>query len=237
MARQQSTLRTSQQADTLSGGPLADVRDVIPFAREEKPRGFIWNVARGARRNYTRLGQRLVAVGDLYRDEATGHGLVLVRPDGTVSHIRKGSQLAPLIVDRVSMRVEKDGKVVSELPTAAHLSAMLHAKAFLDQFPPVDEVSRTFFYADGFLPLQPRYNDFGPGNRILFLGETPPAIQSTETIRRFLRAMPFASEADATNAVAAALTVRLRRQWLGEKPLVQVTSTRTHSGKGRECRR
>lgn len=212
--------------------PLVDVSGVIPFAREKKPQGFIWCVDHGARKNYTRLGQRLAVVGDLYRDEATGHGLVLVRPDGTSRHIGKGSQLAPLIVDRVSMRVVKEGKVVSELPTAAHLNAMLHAKAFLDQFQPVNEVTRTFFYAEGFVPLRPGYNDFGPGNRILFLGEAPSLARSTETIRRFLRAMPFASEADATNTVAAALTVLFRRQWLGEKPLVQVTSTRSHSGKG-----
>lgn len=215
-----------------NGEPLGDVRAVIPFAKEEKPQCFVWCVDHGARKNYTRLGQRLAAVGDLYRDEATGHGLLLVRPDGTASHIGKGSQLAPLIVDRVSMRVVKEGKVVSELPTAAHLNAMLYARAFLDQFPPVDEVTRTFFYAEGFVPLHPGYNDFGTGNRILFLGETPEPIQTTETIRRFLRAMPFASEADATNTVAAALTVSLRRLWLGGKPLILVTSTRSHSGKG-----
>lgn len=214
------------------GEPLGDVMGVIPLRKGQKPQGFIWCVDHGARKNYTRLGQRLAAVGDLYRDEATGHGLVLVRADGTASHIGKGSQLAPLIVDRVSMRVVKEGKVVSELPTAAHLNAMLHAKAFLDQFRPVNEVTRTFFYAEGFVPLQPGYNDFGPGNRILFLGEAPSLARSTDTIRRFLRAMPFASEADATNTVAAALTVLFRRQWLGEKPLVQVTSTRSHSGKG-----
>lgn len=229
-----SLVQASHDDDTShdSGEPLGDVMGVIPLRKGQKPQGFTWNVNEGARKNYTRLGQRLAAVGDLYRDEATGHGLVLVRPDGTATHIGKGSQLAPLIVDRVSMRVVKEGKVVSELPTAAHLNAMLHAKAFLDQFRPVNEVTRTFFYAEGFTPLQPGYNDFGPGNRILFLGETPPAIRSTDTIRRFLRAMPFASEADATNTVAAALTVLFRRQWLGEKPLVQVTSTRSHSGKG-----
>jgi len=229
-----SLVQAAQEEDTSHGSadPLGDVRGVIPFAREEKPQGFTWNVNDGARRNYARLGQRLAAVGDLYRDKATGHGLVLVRPDGTACHVGKGAQLAPLIVDRVSMRVVKEGKVVSELPTAAHLNAMLHAKAFLDQFRPVNEVTRTFFYAEGFVPLRPGYNDFGPGNRILFLGEAPSLAQSTDTIRRFLRAMPFASEADATNTVAAALTVLLRRQWLGEKPLVLITSTRSHSGKG-----
>ena len=218
-------------------GNVGVVRDVIPLPRENESDTsdsdtFVWRVEDGARKNYASLGRRLAVTGDLYRDELTGHGLILVRPDRNTCHVGKGSQLAPLIVDRVPMRVEKEGKVKSELPTASLLNAALYSEAFLSQFLSVDEVTRTFFYAENFTALQPGYNDLGPNNRILFLGETPPSIQSTDTIRQFLDAMPFASEADATNAVAAALTVSLRRQWLGEKPLILVTATRSHSGKG-----
>lgn len=217
--------------------PLGDVRNVIPIHQEDDYEAsiadvLIWMVEAGARKNYTLLGQRLAALGDLYRDEATGYGLILVLPDGKTSRIRKGPQLAPLIVDRVPMRVEKEGKVVSELPAASHLNSMLHSAAFLDQFSPVDEVTRIFFFTENFVPLHPGYNDFGLGNRVLFLGELRPASPSTDTIKRFLGAMPFATQADATNTVAAALTVSLRRKWLGEKPLVLITSTQSHSGKG-----
>jgi hypothetical protein len=51
--------------------------------------------------NYAGLGQLLAATGGLDRDEATGHGLLWVRPDGKTLRISKGRQLAPLIVDRV----------------------------------------------------------------------------------------------------------------------------------------
>jgi hypothetical protein len=44
--------------------------------------------------------------------------------------------------------------------------------------------------------------------------------------------MEFASEADRTNAVAAALTVLLRDHWPGHKPAVVITATRSHAGKG-----
>jgi len=44
--------------------------------------------------------------------------------------------------------------------------------------------------------------------------------------------MAFASNADRTNTVAAALTTQLRRCWMGAKPIVLVTATKTHSGKG-----
>src|SRR5262249_29131668 len=52
-----------------------------------------------------------------------------------------------------------------------------------------------------------------------------------EAIRAFLDAMAFASNADRTNAVAAGLTVMLRGLWPGGKPVLVVTSTKSHGGK------
>jgi len=131
--------------------------------------------------------------------------------------------------------VTKEGKVVSELPTAAHLNAMLRSEEFLRQFLPVDEVTKTPFYFDDLSLVEPGYNDHGPGNRVLFMGDQPPYVQSTKTIEEFLNVMAFASNADRTNSVAAGLTVLLRREWRGEKPLILLTSTKSHSGKGTVC--
>ena len=44
--------------------------------------------------------------------------------------------------------------------------------------------------------------------------------------------MAFATNADRTNTVAAALTVMLHRHWPGQKPVIRVTANRSHSGKG-----
>lgn len=44
--------------------------------------------------------------------------------------------------------------------------------------------------------------------------------------------MDFGSSADRTNTVAAALTVLLRHRWPGQKPVVVVTATKSHAGKG-----
>ena len=52
------------------------------------------------------------------------------------------------------------------------------------------------------------------------------------SITAFLDVMEFESRADRTNAVAAALTTLLRHHWLGEKPLSQITATKSHAGKG-----
>jgi len=203
-----------------------------PLRSEEKPGRFVWHVEHGATRNYRLLGQRLAATGGLYRNRTTGHGLLQILPDRSHRLISKGPQLAPLLVDRIQMTVVKEGKVVSELPAANHLNTMLQSEAFLGNFLPVDHVTRLPVYLDDFSTVAPGYNDLGPGNRIFYLGREPPVVRSTATINAFLDAMDFASTADRTNTVAAALTVLLRWLWRGEKPLVLVTATKSHSGKG-----
>lgn len=198
----------------------------------EKPKRFAWRVERGAPKNYRGLGQRLADCGDLFRHHEHGFALVQVLPDGKTRLITKGSQLAPVIVDRVKMVVIKEGKVVSELPTAVHLNAMLRSEAFLNQFRPVDEVTTLPIYLDDFSLAPPGYHDGGPGRRIIYVGPEPEIADSTVTIERFLDVMAFATDADRTNTVGAALTVLLRRHWLGEKPVILVTATKSHSGKG-----
>jgi hypothetical protein len=206
-----------------------------PEQQEEAqpPSSFTWRVERGAAVNYRSLGRCLAAAkGDLYRNGTSGRGLLQILPDSKVRLILKGADLAPVIVDRVKMRVAKEGKVVSELPTAAHLNAMLRSEASLGQFRPVDEVATQPFYFADFSLAKPGYNDNGPGQRVLYLGSDPEIADSTETIEVFLEVMDFASLADRTNTVAAALTLLLRHRWAGEKPLVLVTATKSHSGKG-----
>lgn len=212
--------------------PLGDVEEVRPQQEEEKPKCFIWKVERGAARNYRKLGELLAKAVGLYRNKEDGHGLIRALPSGEARLITKASELAPILVDLVPMTVTKDGKTVSELPTSAHLNAMLRSEVFLRQFLSVDEVTTTPFYLDDLSLVCPGYNDGGPGNRVLYVGEQPPYVTSTDTICQFLDVMAFASNADRTSAVAAGLTVLLRRQWRGEKPLVLLTSTKSHSGKG-----
>jgi hypothetical protein len=151
---------------------------------------------------------------------------------GKTRMVAKGDQLAAVIADRIKMTVMKNGKTVSELPTAAHLNAMLRTEAFLGQFLPVDVVTPHPNYLSDFSLAHPGYNDGCPGNRILYLGPHPEIANTTENIERFLNVMAFATNADRTNAVAAALTVLFRRLWLGQKPVVLVTATKSHSGKG-----
>jgi hypothetical protein len=193
---------------------------------------FVWKVELGAKKNYILLGELLASNDDLYRNKSDGLGLIQVLPNGKTRLITKGSQLAPILADRVSMVVTKDGKVTSETPQATHLNAMLRSEVFLCCFRAVDEVVRTPYYLDDFTLLQPGYHDGATGKRILYVGAVPEISDSMATITAFLDVMEFASNADRTNTVAAALTTLLRHHWLGEKPLYQITATKSHSGKG-----
>ncbi len=193
---------------------------------------FVWKVELGAKKNYGRLGERLARCDDLYRNRSNGLGLIQVLPNGKTRLINRASELAPVLADRISMVVTKDGKVTSEMPQAGHLNAMPRSEVFLSCFRAVDDVIRTPYYLDDFTLVQPGYHDGGPGKRILYVGAVPEIGDSMASITAFLDVMEFESRADRTNAVAAALTTLLRHHWLGEKPLYQITATKSHAGKG-----
>jgi hypothetical protein len=193
---------------------------------------LVWRVELGSKRNYRRLGERLAqGCDDLYRNRSDGMGLIQVLPSGKTRMITKGSELAPILADKVSMVVTKDGKVTSETPQAVHLNAMLRAEVFLSCFRPVDEVARIPYYLDDFTLVRPGYHDGGPGKRILYAGPVPDIADNMATIASFLDQMSFATNSDRTNCLAAAVTALLRHHWIGEKPLVQISSSKSHAGK------
>ena len=226
---QQKNGKPKPVAKNGDGQPLGDVGTSSPLRQKEK---LDWRVEDGAAFNYGAVGERLAVRDDLKRHGTNGHGLIHILPDANFRLITKGPGLAPLIVDYVPMQVTKNGKVVSELPAAHHLNTMLHSEAFLGKFKPVDEVTRLPVYLNDFSLVPSGYHDFGPGKRILYLGDESLVVRSMETIKTFLGMMPFVSNADRTNTVGAGLTVLLRWQWPGEKPLILVKSTLSHGGKG-----
>lgn len=59
----------------------------------------------------------------------------------------------------------------------------------------------------------------------------PVVSDSMDATNAFLDVMAFETEADHTNALAAALTVLLRNHWLGGKPILVVTANKSHAGK------
>jgi hypothetical protein len=145
--------------------------------------------------------------------------------------ITTAAALDRVIVDRLRVRVIRGGTVKGRaLPTRA-LRLMVGAELFLQQFKPVDVVETASRYLPDFSLTRPGYNDGGYGQRILHIGGAPRVEPDPEAINRFLDVMAFATVADRSNAVAAALTVRLRNHWLGGKPCIVVTSNKSHAGK------
>lgn len=193
---------------------------------------FTWEVGNGAKKNYERLGERLSQFTDLFRNGDEGVGLIQVLQSGETRLIARAAQLAPLIADRLSLVVTKNGNAAGDMPAAQHLNALLRSEVFLSQFRPVDLIARIPYYKADFTLAASGYHDDGPGQRVLCVSPLPEIANTTETITKFLDVMEFATPADRTNAVAAGLTVLLRHHWPGEKPLVLVTATKSHAGKG-----
>ena len=134
-------------------------------------------------------------------------------------------------MDRVAVNVYLDGKFKGSRIPAPHLNAMTRSEAFLRQFRAVDQITSVPVYLPEFTLAQPGYNDGGPDSRYLYLGDTPTVRPTLDRINAFLNVMAFETNADRTNAVAAALTVMLRNHWPGGKPIVLVTATKSHAGK------
>jgi hypothetical protein len=192
---------------------------------------LVWEVGSTARSNYRHVGRRLAECLDLYRNGTEGRGLIQVTPSGQTRLLRTAADLAPLLADRLPIRVTKDGNTTGDIPSAPHLNAMLRSETFLSCFKPLDGVVQTPFYLPDFSLIEPGYRDGGIGERFLYIGPTPEIANSTETIKAFLDVMDFASSADRTNTVAAAMTVQLRHHWPGEKPVVSISATKSFSGK------
>ena len=194
---------------------------------------FFWDDDAPPVENYKRLGEQLAQFGDLYRNPQHGAGLLLASPCAEIppKPIIRGAQLAPVIADRLRICVIKKGKPAGSMPSSSHLSTMLAAETFLQQFLPLDAVVTVPMYLPGFVLTKPGYNDGGPRQRIFYVGPAPACEPSMDAVTRFLDVMAFAGDADRTNAVGAGLTVMLRNQWPGAKPLLAVTSTKSHGGK------
>jgi len=181
------------------------------------------------------LGRALAMGDDLYRAASYAGGLIVGSTNANVppQEIRDARLLTAVILDRLRVRYFKKGELAGYMIPSRHLQAALQSEAFLQAFRVVDEVIRSprFFGAE-FTLTAPGYQDGGQGQRCLYAGLPATIAANTETIKTFIDAMPFETRADGTNAVGAALVRMLRNYWPGGKPLVPISSSKSHSGKG-----
>jgi hypothetical protein len=187
---------------------------------------YDWYKDRALDHNFRGVGATLRSlVPDLY-----GHpdgGLVLVEASRP-RRIRSGKDLSPLLIDTVHIRVWTEGGRRAERLGQAVLGDMLRSRSFLDNFPVARDVVTTPVVLLDWTPSRPGFN---PGG-VLHLGPAAAVGRGLETTNRLLDVLEFDGGASRTNAVAAALTVLFPHHWCGAKPLVLVTGTKSHSGKG-----
>jgi hypothetical protein len=182
---------------------------------------------KGLDHNFSQVGKRLDSlVPDLFQQP--GVGLLLVE-DQEPRPITTAKELSPLIIDNICITITKDGKYHGQRIPSEVLGDMLRSRHFLGNFPKVQEVVTTPIVLSNDTPSQPGFNAL---DAILYLGPAVATAPNTDTIRKFLDCMEWASNADRTNAVAALLTVPFRYRFPGGKPLILVTASKSHSGKG-----
>lgn len=181
--------------------------------------------------NFAKLGSALAATGDVFRP-ALGEGKLLAASWGgrDVDVLQDPAKVDAAVADRLEILHLKNGKIQGRHIPSRTLKAMLHTQNFLQHFTPVAFVSATPCFTPDFALCRPGINR-SPNGNVFFAGEAPVVGEDTETVERFLDAIPFASEADRTATVAAALVRLLRNLWPGGKPLVLVTANKSHSGK------
>jgi hypothetical protein len=194
---------------------------------------FPCNLDLPAKLLYPMIGDRLAEVGDVYRNPDRGSGLIVTPAcaGDLPQEVTKGVDLGVVIKDRLPIWLFKNGKPAGERFPSTTLNDMLKSELFLGRFLVLDRVAdRPEFFGDYQL-TGPGYNDGGERHRVYYPGPKPEVLHSQDAINRFLDVMAFASNADRTNAVAAALTVQMRHFWPGDKPFVLITSTKSHGGK------
>lgn len=194
---------------------------------------IVWNQEEPPASNYPVVGAHLAAAGDLFRAPGCASGLILASAvaDMPPAIVNDAGTLDAIIIDRLAVEVRKNGQLLAHRIPSADRAAMLKTEMFLQRFAPLDMVTTTPIHLPDFTLTRPGYNDGGRGHRILYAGPPPAISNSTTAITLFLDVMAFASNADRTNAVAAALTVKLRTFWCGAKPLIGATAWKSQSGK------
>jgi hypothetical protein len=155
-------------------------------------------------------------------------GLLLVEGNRP-RRITSARELAALIIDHIRIAVTKKGEYYSDRIAEVTLHHILLARTFLNNFPKVEQVVTTTIALDDFSPSQPGFNPLGG---IYYLGRPITPAGGLGVINTLLDVMPWQSNADRTNAVAALLTIPSRNHFPGGKPIVLVTASKSHAGKG-----
>lgn len=214
-------------AGLISGATLADTSVSFGFSPDIEV--FFWETADYPGIPTRLLGKRLADTGELFLKPGTG--ILQLAVGAAARHITKSDQLEGFIRSRIPVIRLDNGTEVGVTVPATDLKIMLSSEELMSQLPVVDRVTSVATYTSDWVLTRPGYNDGPAGERCFYTGVAVEPKLTPMRIREFLSAMKFKSEADATNAVALALTCLLRFMWPGKKPFGAVTANKSHAGK------
>src|ERR1043165_2635854 len=217
--------RTRKSPPTPATGSTPHVEGVEGVAGKPE---LLWDMNAGLLYNFDLCGKVLneALPEEIYQYQDKG---LLRVVDGRPKRITSAKELSPLLIDNLRMSVWKNGNFHAEIPADGILNKMLASKTFPATFRKVEEVVTTPIVLPDFTPSRPGFNELGG---FLYLGPAVEIVSGTAATEQFFTLQEFASNADRTNAVAAALTVLFRYHWLGGKPMVLITANKSQSGKG-----
>ncbi len=213
----------STPSTTSTHDPAVEAVEGVEVAPKKSK--YEWKKQASHDRTFREVGSLLASlVPQIYRHPDGG---LLVVEDDLPRRISSAKELAPFLIDHIRIFVRKKGEIHGERPSNSILSDMLMSQNFLGNFKAVNEVATTPVVLPDRTLSRPGYNQGG----ILHLGPAVAPAGDMAAMSRFLDVMAWQSDADRTNAVAAALTVPFRLHFPGGKPLVLLTATKSHAGK------
>lgn len=190
---------------------------------------LVWNCDNPAGEQTNLLCGRLAETGAIYN--VPERGMFRLEVGKAISQISEADDLEGFIRARFSVTVVKEGKVKGRAVPRRDLAVLLRSDELMSPLPTVDHVTATVTYNSKWEMTRPGYNAGDAGDRYFYSGETVVPKREPTRIREFIGTMNFKAEADATNAVAFALTSLLRFKWLGDKPFIVVSANQPGVGK------
>ncbi len=189
-----------------------------------------WVKEASTRQNIGTLADALGRTGRVFRRR--DGGVWLFTPGSGMRAVETAQQLAVVLADLIDIRLIKGQKLQDRFLPNAVLGVVLKSEEFLHRFKVVDAVDSCPRFLPDFTLTRPGWNDGGENHRMFYTRSEPARIEHEALkIRQFLEAMPFATEADQTNALAAALTLPLSACFPGRCPFFGITGTKSHLGK------
>lgn len=208
--------------ETTKGQPVTGSFEGLKVAME-------WNVDKPAGPQTHELCKVLAKTGKIYRDP---QGVLLTIDGESISKVMSPVSLEGFLrTNEIVVQVLNGGNPSGFCVPQADLKILIATLGLQRELPVIDAIINTVTYTASMQLTKPGYNDGGDGQRYYYVGKAVTPIRQPKRIKEFLGAMHFKTEADRTNALAAAITVKLRHMFPGGKPFICVTANRSHAGK------